>query len=276
MATILSIQSQVVRGHVGNNAAQFALQCQGHDVWAVPTVLLSSHPAHGRVAGGVMAPERVAALIEALPLEHCDAILSGYLGEVANAAMIAAAVARMKAANRRGIYFCDPVFAHESGLFVPRAVADAQAGLVRLAAIAKPNQAELEDITGRPIHTLGEALAACAELRARGPQTVILSSLRRRDAPPGVLATLAVGPAGAFLVETPLLPGPLHGAGDLFSALFLGFVLQGFGTAAALEAAVSGAHGVLAATGTDLDLHLIGARDTLNSPQKRFSARRIG
>lgn len=276
MATILALQSQVVRGHVGNSAAQPALQRLGHDVWAVPTVLLSSHPAHGAVAGGAMDPARVAALVEALPLGRCDALLSGYLGDAANAATIAAAVARLKTENPKALYFCDPVFAHESGLFVPRAVADAQAGLARLADIVKPNQTELEDMTGRTIRTMEDALAACAELRARGPRLVILSSLRRTAAMPGTLETLAVGPEGALLIETPLLPGPLHGAGDLFSALFLGFALQGLGVAAALEASVSGAHAVLAETGTALDLRLIGAMESLKSPQEWFSARRIG
>jgi pyridoxine kinase len=274
MATILALQSQVVRGHVGNSAAQFPLQRQGHVVWAVPTVLLSSHPAHGTVAGGAMEPGRVAALVAALPVEGCDAVLSGYLGDAAHAATVTGAVARMKAGNARGIYFCDPVFAHETGLFAPRAVADAQAELVRRADIAKPNQAELEDMTGRRIRTLDAALAACAELRKRGPNLVILSSLRR-DGVNSSLETLAVDGDGAYLVETPLLPGPLHGAGDLFSALFLGFTLKGLGTAAALEASVSGAHGVLAATGTDLDLHLVTAQDALISPKIWFKARRI-
>lgn len=275
MATILSIQSQVVRGHVGNSAAQPVLQRLGHDVWSVPTVLLSNHPAHGAAAGASVDPAKLAALVEALPLAACDAVLSGYLGDIANAATITAAVGRARSENAGLLYFCDPVFAHEDGLFVPRAVADAQAGLARLADIVKPNQTELEDMTGRSIRTLGDALAACRLLREWGPRTVVLSSLRRRDAPAGVIETLAVGREGAFLVTTPLLPGPLHGAGDLFSALFLGFALQGMDTRASLEAATSAAQGVLQTTGNALDLALVAALDTIAAPAQRFTAQPI-
>jgi len=276
MATILSIQSQVVRGHVGNSAAQPALQRLGHEVWAVPTVLLSNHPAHGFVAGGATDPARLAALLQALPLDGCDAVLSGYLGNAANAGAIATTINHARAANPRVLYFSDPVFAHEGGLFAPPDVADAQAGLARLADIAKPNQTELEHMTGRSIRTLQDALAACTLLRTWGPRTVVLSSLRRSDAPAGVIETLAAGRDGAFLIATPLLPGALHGAGDLFSALFLGFTLKGMDTRASLEAATSAAHGVLQATGTALDLALIAGLDTITAPAQHFTAQPVG
>ena len=42
--TVISIQSQVARGYVGNSAAVFALQLLGIEVAAVPTVLFSNHP----------------------------------------------------------------------------------------------------------------------------------------------------------------------------------------------------------------------------------------
>lgn len=271
MATILSIQSQVVRGHVGNSVAQPVLQRLGHHVWAVPTVLLSNHPAHGALVGGPLEAARIAALLDALPA--ADAILSGYLGDAGNEAAITAAVGRLRK-NAPGIYFCDPVFAHEAGLFVSRAVADAQARLVTLADIAKPNQTELADILGDSIGNLAEARAACAALRAKGPETVILSSLRRPETP-DVLGTLAVGKEGTFLLETPRLPGPLHGAGDLFSALFLGFTLQGRPLPAALESAASAAFEVLLSTGMDLDLHLVPQLDRLAAPVPRFTARRL-
>jgi len=276
MATVLAIQSQVVRGHVGNSAAQPALQQLGHDVWAVPTVLLSNHPAHGRVAGGAIEPARLAALVEALPLAGCDALLSGYLGDAAHAATVAAAVARLKAAKPKALYFCDPVFAHETGLFVARPVADAQHDLARLADIVKPNHTELEDMAGRPIRSLDDALAACAALRARGPRVVILSSLRRVGAPAGAIETLAVGPEGAWLIETPVLPGPLHGAGDLFSALFLGFTLRGQDLRAALEATTGALHGVLQATGAALDLALVPALAAHDTPARWFVAQPVG
>ncbi|MBX9700789.1 MAG: pyridoxal kinase, partial [Acetobacteraceae bacterium] len=53
---ILSIQSWVAYGHVGNAAAVFPLQRLGAEVWAVHTVQFSNHPGHGQFRGAVLPP----------------------------------------------------------------------------------------------------------------------------------------------------------------------------------------------------------------------------
>ncbi|MCH8181791.1 MAG: pyridoxal kinase [Proteobacteria bacterium] len=275
---ILSIQSHVVLGHVGNSAATLALQRLGFEVWAVPTVLFSNHPAHGGTAGDAVAPDAMGALVGGLDslgaLARCGAVLSGYLASPGAADVVAEAVAMVRAHKVAAPYLCDPAFAHEDGLFVSKAVAEAvRTRLIPSASIAAPNPFELADLTKVPVDSLESALEACRALRGLGPETAICTSLPLGG---GALGTLAVAGEEAWLVETPELPGPLHGAGDLFSAVFLGHTLRGLDLAGALGAAVSGTFGVLEATGTALDLALVAAQDEIVSPSRTFAARKIG
>ena len=110
---VLSIQSAVTYGHVGNSAAVLALQRLGHDVWPVNTVTFSNHPAHGGFRGRVTPAAEVAELIRGVEergaLARCDAVLSGYLGEAGTAAVVLDAVRRVRAASPGALYCCDPV-----------------------------------------------------------------------------------------------------------------------------------------------------------------------
>ncbi len=274
---ILSIQSHVALGHVGNSAATLPLQRLGFEVWAVPTVLFSNHPAHGGTAGDAVAPDAMGALVAGLDslgaLARCDAVLSGYFTSPGAAEVVAQAVATVRSHKAAAPYLCDPAFAHEDGLFVPQAVAEAvRTRLIPNASVATPNSFELAYLTGVPVASLETAVAACRALRDLGPDTAICTSLPLGE---GTLGTLAVAGEEAWLVETPELPGPLHGAGDLFSAVFLGHTLAGRDLARALGAAVSGTFGVLKATGTAPDLALVAAQDEIVSPSAVFEARKV-
>ncbi len=282
---ILSIQSHVAYGHVGNAAAAFALQRLGHEVWQVPTVEFSNHPAHGGYGGRVNEPDLISGLVEGLAehgfLARCDAVLSGYLGSAANGAAALAAVDAVRAATPSAVFLCDPVFGHpEQGIFVrdglPEFFRDTA---VPAADIVTPNQFELEWLSGRKITSFDEAVAACRELQARGPETVICTSLRRQGAPDGYIETLLVNGEGAWLVATPELDGDMFGAGDLFAAVFLARWLSGGGPEDALSLSVAGVHGVLKSTAQlvsgDGELALIGAQQELASPGEVFTAVRL-
>ena len=277
---VLSIQSRVVYGHVGNDAAAFALQRLGHEVWALPTVLYSNHPAHGIFTGRASTPAELTALLDGLEartvLGTCAAVLSGYLGEAALAPVVGDAVDRVRARNPDAFYCCDPVMGHEGhGFFVAddvrRALTD---GLVPAADIITPNQFELGALTGRAIGSLDEAIAACHAARALGPETVVCSSFR----PTGdEIGALMVSGAGAWRVLTPRLEGELFGAGDLFAALLVAALIEGQPPPEALGRAVSAAYGVLEATAAagERELVLIAAQDRLIAPPHRFTAERV-
>ena len=275
---ILSIQSHVALGHVGNGAATLPLQRMGYEVWAVPTVLYSNHPAHGQRGGGAVEAAAIRDMVAGLDalgaLARCGAVLSGYLGSADAAGVVSEAVRFVGARNEDAPYLCDPAFAHEDGLFVAQDVADAVRHLlIPPAGIATPNPFELAYLTSMPVKSREGALAACQALCRLGPGIAICTSVPLGE---DTIGTLAVSGEKAWLVETPKLAGPLHGAGDLFAAVFLGHYLKARDLAGALGAAVSSTFGVLEATGDAPDLALIAAQDAIVSPARVFTAQKVG
>jgi pyridoxine kinase len=288
LASILSIQSHVAYGHVGNGAAAFALQRLGHEAWAVPTVDFSNHPAHGGAGGRINGAAIISGMVDGLDergfLGGCDAVLSGYMGSVHNAATTVEVVAQVRRANSDVRYLCDPVMGHEGrGIFVAEGLPEFfRDKAVAAADIVTPNQFELEWLTGRKIATLENALGACAELLTQGPGMIVCTSLRRDEREAGRLETLLVSGKGAWICAVPELTGDMFGAGDLFAAVFLGHLLTAEDEAEALSRAVSACHAVLAATvekmaqGGDGELALIAAQDELAMPPKIFQAEKVG
>jgi pyridoxine kinase len=223
---ILCIQSDVVYGHVGNAAARFALQRLGHEVWAVATVLLSSHAGYAKVGGESLPADLLRRLVDGLDangwLGQCDAVLSGYLGHADHAPVVADAVRRVKAVHRDAIYCLDPVFGDAGRAYAKPGVAEAMAReLLPLCDIVTPNVFELSSLTSVPIRNADDALVAARRL---GRPIVIATSVPVSE---DRIGTLAVAKDEAWLASTPLLENPPHGSGDLLAALFLAHHLAG-------------------------------------------------
>lgn len=283
MVNILSIQSSVVYGRVGNRAAVPVLERLGHDVWPLDTVAFSNHPAHGTFRGRIVPAAEVSALVEGLAARgvfgRCDAVLSGYLGDAATAAVVGDAVARARAAHPGTLYCCDPVIGEVGrGVYVREGIPEAfRDQLVPLADVVTPNPFELELLTGVAPSTLEAARSAAGILVDRGPGLVIATGLRLAEAP-GELAVLAATREEAWLIRHPRRAVRVWGTGDAFAALFLGVYLGRRDAKAALEHAVAALDGVLAvAEASDADeLPLVLAQDTLVHPPRRFPAERLG
>jgi pyridoxine kinase len=277
---ILSIQSWVAYGHVGNASAVFPLQRLGAEVWAVNTVQFSNHTGYGSWTGSVFTGAEIAAVVDGIAargvLATCDAVLSGYMGSAGIGEAILDAVARVKAANPAALYCCDPVIGDAgTGVFVRPGIPELmrERALPR-ADIATPNQFELEYLTGAAIATLAEAKAAVAALQARGPRTVLVTSLRTEATPADAIDLLA-GEAGAFhLLRTPLLALTASGAGDAIAALFLLHRLRSGSVVAALEAAGSSVFGLLRRTAEagSPEILTVAAQEEFVSPSQRFVA----
>lgn len=287
---ILSIQSWVSYGHVGNAAAVFPLQCLGFEVWAVNTVQFSNHTGYGAWTGAVFPPELVADLLDGIEargaLPECHAVLSGYMGSEGTVAAVVGAVRRVRAANPAALYCCDPVMGDVGrGVFVRPELPELIAGqAIPAADIVTPNQFELELLTGQTVNTLEDALSAAHALRGRlnpnGPQIVLVTSLTRSDAPQDTIETLAVTGEGAWLCRTPLLPldPPRNGTGDAIAALFLGQYIRTDDVAAALSLSMSALYALLERThqaGTR-EIQLVAARDDYAAPGRVFGAERVG
>lgn len=247
---VLSIQSAVAYGHVGNAAAQPALHRLGHTVWRVDTVGFSNHPGHGRFAGPVRPAAEVSAVLQGLAglgiYRRCAAVLSGYLGEAGTASAIANAVTQVKRVNPRAVYLLDPVMGDGGRVYVRGGVPDAMAGLLLpLADMIAPNAFELSLLAGQPVTDIESAIAAARILLARGPALVLATGLRLGRQ----VATLAVTQMQAHAVIAPWIDRPVFGTGDLFGALFLGHWLDAPGDAVlALRLAASGMAEAVAAT----------------------------
>jgi len=271
---VLSLQSEVVRGHVGNSVARFALQRLGLDVWAVPTVLLSNHPGHGRFRGEATSSAALSALIDGLDahgwLARCSGVISGYLGAADQARVVADAVRRVKAQNRTAIYLCDPVFGDDNGAYARPGVAEAMAReLVPLADIVTPNRFELSSLTSRKIESAVDAVAAA---RALGKAETVVTSVPFEG---GRIGTVAATRDGAWTVTAPRIERVPNGSGDLLAALYLAARLQGRDAAAALTAACSAVDGVLRASADADELRLVAAQAELAAPARVLTAERV-
>jgi pyridoxine kinase len=280
--TVISIQSQVAFGHVGNSAAVFPLQMHGIEVIAVPTTLLSNRPGYPTVRGRVLDAQLVADLLlgveERGALDTCRMILSGYLGSPGIAAVVADFVARAKARHPKLIYCCDPVLGdRDRGLFVhagiPPLVRDL---LCPLADIITPNHFEFEYLSGEKVTAIDQAIAQARALR--GPSTVVVTSAELLGKPAGEIETLAIERSRAWRVRTPQLPISPNGTGDLFAALFASARVLGSATPEALSHAASAIFAVLertAVSGSE-EMRIVESAELLVHPTRRFDAVAVG
>lgn len=280
MASVLSVQSRVAYGHVGNAAAVFPLQRLGIEAWALDTVAFSNHTGHGRWRGAAVAAAAIAELFDGIAalgvLPQIDAVLSGYLGDSATGPLLLDIVAQVRAANPRALFCCDPVIGDsDTGSYVTAGIAEffRDAALAH-ADIATPNRFELEYLTGTSIASLADAAGAAAALRARGPSVVLVTSL---DPAAERVAMLASGPDGAWTVETPRLPVMLNGCGDVTAALFLAHLLRGRALPEALALTAAAIFAVIETTARlgRYELALVAAQDELAAPSHHFPPVRI-
>ena len=283
VTTILSIQSSVAYGHVGNSAITFPLMRMGVEVWPVITVHFSNHTGYESWRGPLLSPTDLRDVIRGIDergvLGDVDAVLSGYQGREDIGAMILDAVALVKQRNRAAIYCCDPVLGDEDrGSYVRPGIAEfMRQRVVPAAQIITPNQFELTALTGLPVVTMEDVLQAADAARSLGPEIVLITSVVRRDGPPDTIDMVAVDSDGAWLVSTPRLPRSFTGSGDVTAATFLVAMLRKWDLAAALAHTAAVVYGLLAVT-TSLgraELALIAAQDEMVNPSHRFESVRL-
>ena len=280
---ILSIQSAVAYGHVGNSAAVFPLQRIGVEVLPVYTVNFSNHTGYGAWRGPLISPEDVHDVILGIEergvLPEIDVVLSGYQGGVGIGDVIVDAVQRVKAANPSAVYACDPVMGNaKSGCFVAPEIPELlRDRVVPVADIITPNQFELGYLTGTEPGSLESTLASADLARAMGPSTVLVTSVERPDRAPDTIEMLVVDDAGAWIVQTPLLPFKANGSGDVTAALFTAHYRSTGSAATALERTVSSVFDLIEATHRSgrRELQLVEAQEAYAHPQLQFTAQQV-
>lgn len=281
---ILSVQSSVAYGHVGNAAAVFCLRRSGFDVWPVDTVAFSNHPGYGRYRGRIRAATEIAEVIDGLRdigvLQRCGGLLSGYLGSADTGHIVCQAARERKAQDPSVVWCCDPVMGdYGPGLYVaPEIAVFFRKTAVPSADILVPNSFELELLSGVRIDSIAGAAAAAAGLLLQGPKLVIVTSVDARTSDTDTISTLAVAREGCWIVTTPRLPLAAKGAGDVLAALVLARLLGGASVPDALAAAVSATFAVIDATARAQanELCLVAAQDALVKPPCHFVAQPFG
>jgi len=265
MARVLAISSQVVRGHVGLGAIVPALRRQGHEVWPLPTVLLSNHPGHARFHVVRIPPEDVTRMTETLAangwLEEIDGVITGYLPTQGHVRAVADVIGRLRA-KRRLTYLCDPVIGDApKGIYIDihaaRAIRDA---LVPLADVATPNRFELGWMTGKPCDDLAAVEIAARMLPSKS--TVVTSA----SVHAGRIVNLLWAGGMMHHCAAAERPGAPHGTGDLMAGLLLGHLLNGAAAEVAFGRAIAGVDAVLAASEGRDELHIFGGSAWSDAP----------
>jgi len=280
---ILSIQSHVAYGHVGNASAVFPMQRLGVEVWPVHTVQFSNHTGYGswkgRVFDGPAIEELVEGIAERGVLERCDGVLSGYMGSADIGNAVLSAVARVRALNPRALYCCDPVIGDVGrGVFVRPGIPEfMREQAVPAADIVTPNQFELDYLSGLATQTLADVKQAVAAVQAMGPRAVLVTSVETKETPSDAI-DLVAGEGGRFWrVRTPRLSLSVNGAGDAIAALFFVHYARAGSAQAALAEASASIYGLLKRTeeAGSREILTIAAQDEFVSPTHRFSAEEV-
>jgi len=283
VTTILSIQSSVAYGHVGNSAATFPLMRLGVEVWPVITVHFSNHTGYGAWRGPLLAPGDVADVVAGIAdrgvLGRVDAILSGYQGAAEMGAEILQAVRLVRKENPGAIYCCDPVIGDIGrGIYVRPGIPEFMRDQVVPAAdVVTPNHFELDFLTGRTTTTLAEVLGAARELQQRGPKVVLVTSTVLEGDHPDEINMLVVSADGAWQVTTPRLERNFTGSGDLTAALFLAHLLNSETPGHAVGATADAVYSLLRRTAEleSAELALVAAQQELVDPSHHFEVRQL-
>jgi pyridoxine kinase len=280
---LLSIQSHVAYGHVGNSAAVFPLQRLGVEVWPIDTVQFSNHTGYGKWQGRVfdagLIRDMVVGIEQRGVLGECDGVLSGYMGGADIGAAILDAVATVRRANPAARYCCDPVIGDVGrGIFVREGMPQfMKEKAVPAADIVTPNQFELDYLAGCESRTLADALAAVKAVHGLGPSAVLVTSLHVDDTPDGAIDLLASDETGRFRLRTPKLNLVVNGAGDAIAALFFAHYLRIGKINEALSKAASAIFGVLTKTAElgAAEIQIVATQQEIVEPSRVFEAQKL-
>lgn len=283
MLNVLSIQSHVAYGHVGNSAAVFPLQRLGVEVWPVHTVQFSNHTGYGKWTGRVFDGQAVEEVVDGIAdrgvLASCDAVLSGYLGSADIGHAVVQTVSRVRAANPDAVYCCDPVIGDVGrGVFVRPGIEELMREVaVPAADVVTPNHYELDLLAGTTTRSLASVKDAVAAVQQLGPRVVLTTSLDTEDTPRDAVDLMASEGGRHFRVRTPKLDVSVNGAGDAIAALFLAHLLRTGSPAEALGAAASSVFGLLARTEAagSREILLVAAQDEYVSPSRTFAVEEV-
>ncbi|BBH54192.1 pyridoxal kinase PdxY [Fluviispira sanaruensis] len=281
---ILSIQSCVSYGHVGNSAVTFPLQRLGVQVWPIHTVLFSNHTGYGQWRGKVIDIEGVREVFLGIKdrgvLKNCDALLSGYMGSKELGIVMIEAIKELRKLKPDTLYCCDPVMGDIGrGFFVKEGIPEFfKEEMLKYADIITPNHFELEYLSDKKFDSIEGAVAAARRVMKKGPKVVVITSLLLKETKETNINMLVVNENSVYIATTPYISITLNGTGDLTAALFTHFYLKyKKNTQKALEATISRVYEVIlkTANASAKELVLVQAQNSLVNPKHLFKAKKV-
>ncbi|XP_042866406.1 pyridoxal kinase-like [Penaeus japonicus] len=207
---VLSIQSHVVSGYVGNKSACFPLQVLGFEVDTINSVQFSNHTGYKTFKGHVLDNNQLGKYEESVSLFVRNPKLRLYL-----------------ALQIPFFPVCDPVMGDHGKMYVPEDLLPVyKEHIIRLADIITPNQFEAELLSGRKIRNEADALEVMEWFHQQGVKTVVLSStdLGSENELLGLASSVINGKSTRLQIGIPRLPVNFTGTGDLFASLLLGWM----------------------------------------------------
>lgn len=237
MQSILSIQSHVVFGYVGNKAATYPLQSMGFDVWPINTVQFSNHTGYGKWDGEIFSKDHILSLVDGIfkigQVNKCVAVLTGYMGSKEICYAIKDIVLKLKNANKNIIYLCDPVIGGKN-CYVKSEILDFFKNEL-MADIITPNQNEAEILSGILINSAQDLIKVADFFHKRMIKIVIITGIKFEN--DGDLYVFASDESFNYLIKTKEYKSSvsINGTGDLFSSTFLGAYINYRNTSIAMQ-----------------------------------------
>ena len=296
---VLSIQSHVVHGYVGNKAAVFPLQLLGFDVDVVNSVHFSNHTGYEVFQGDVLQGDQLLGILSGLKenglLKNVGHVLTGYIGSESFLHAVLSVVSELRKDDHPCRFVCDPVLGDGGKFYVPKELVQVYRDqVIPMADVVTPNQFEIEQLTGVEIHHLEDAQRACHLLHDMGPSLVFITSMILSPDTITILASHRVDDTKTassgtttsthmWSIDSPLIDGHFTGTGDLCASLLLGHTaLNQDDLASVMEKVISTMHAVIQRTHAHHDgsvasreLKLVQSKRDIENPTILFSAKRI-
>ena len=260
MKQILSIQSAVTCGFVGNSVAAPVITTLGMQPLLIDTISLAAHPGYGTIAGGPADQTQFSAILEALTtlrvLPQINSVMTGYLGDARQADPIHSMIQGWQAERPDGVYILDPVLGDGGRLYVDSAIVDQiRQKLLPVAHIVTPNQFELGLLTDSHIETAHEAARAAKTMLQQNPnlQAVIATGIANENRG---ISDLKVTRQNVTAFDYAKRPHGVAGGGDLLTAILACWLTAGHDLNAAFAAASQDAHHIIDDSATAIDIAL--------------------
>jgi len=299
---VLSIQSHVVYGYVGNKAAVFPLQVLGFNVDVINSVHFSNHTGHLEgVEGDVLEGSQLLSILKGLErnnlLDDICYLLTGYIGSESFLLAVLDVIKKLRSKNSNVKYVCDPVLGDNGHFYVPECLVQIYIEkVIPLSDIVTPNQFEIEQLTGIKIKSIKDARKACSFLHGIGPTLVCLTScmnlnddLIGENAEKSNIAILASQRSKEstqdefWRIDCSCIDGRYTGTGDLCTALLLawttehpenlGLVLEK--VVGTMYAVIERTHKNSGNTVASKELRLIESKKDIECPPIIFRAQRL-